>query len=115
MGRAAIAVVPSRWPEPFGLTALEAMAHGAALICSRRGGLPEVAGEGALYADPDTPGAVAAAVLALATDADRRAALVAVARTRALLFDTAIAAGRLRALRCAVLAPDLGARPGAPI
>ncbi len=66
MGRAAIAVVPSRWPEPFGLTALEAMAHGAALVCSRRGGLPEVAGDCALYAEPDEPGAIADAVLALA-------------------------------------------------
>ena len=33
MARAAIVVVPSRWPEPFGLTALEAMACGAALVC----------------------------------------------------------------------------------
>ncbi len=31
MGRAAIMVVPSRWQEPFGLAALEAMAAGAAL------------------------------------------------------------------------------------
>ncbi|MBW4092978.1 MAG: glycosyltransferase family 4 protein, partial [Proteobacteria bacterium] len=38
MGRAAIVLMPSRWEEPFGLTALEALAMGAALICSRRGG-----------------------------------------------------------------------------
>ncbi|HJS85168.1 MAG TPA: glycosyltransferase family 4 protein, partial [Acetobacteraceae bacterium] len=68
MSRAAIVVVPSRWPEPFGLTALEAMACGAALICSPRGGLPEVAGDAALYADPDQPGAIAAAIEALARD-----------------------------------------------
>ena len=56
LGRAAIAVAPSRWQEPFGMTALEAMASGAALVCSRRGGLPEVAGDCALYADPRRPG-----------------------------------------------------------
>ncbi len=99
MGRAAIAVVPSRWPEPFGLTALEAMAHGAALVCSRRGGLPEVAGDCARYAEPDKPGAIADAVFALATDEALRAALVSCARRRALRFDTAAAAARLRELR----------------
>ena len=99
MSRAAIAVVPSRWPEPFGLSALEAMAHGAALVCSRRGALPEVAGDCAVYASPDAPGAVAAALLELAQDADRRAALALAGHTRAKLFDTAAAAKRLRALR----------------
>src|ERR1700677_463046 len=43
MPRAAIWIAPSRWNEPFGLTALEAIACGAALIVSPRGGLPEVA------------------------------------------------------------------------
>ncbi len=69
---AAIVVVPSRWQEPFGLTALEAMASGAALICSPRGGLPEVAGDAALYADPDDPAALADAILALACDGAQR-------------------------------------------
>ena len=99
MSRAAIAVVPSRWPEPFGLSALEAMAHGAALVCSRRGALPEVAGDCAVYASPDAPGAVAAAVLALAQDVDRRTALAAAARVRAAKFDTGPAAQRLLVLR----------------
>ena len=99
MSRAAIAVVPSRWPEPFGLSALEAMAHGAALVCSRRGALPEVAGECALYANPEAPGATAAAILSLARDAGRRSALTAAARVRAAGFDTRPAAERLMALR----------------
>jgi glycosyltransferase involved in cell wall biosynthesis len=42
--RSAIALVPSVWNEPFGRTALEAMAGGSALICSGRGGLGEVIG-----------------------------------------------------------------------
>ncbi len=103
LGRAAIAVVPSRWPEPFGMTALEAMAHGAALICSRRGGLAEVAGECALYADPDSPGAVASAITALAKDDERRMVLAAAARARAAQFDTRAAAARLQTLRAELL------------
>ncbi len=103
MSRAAIAVVPSRWPEPFGLTALEAMACGAALVCSRRGALPEVAGECAVYVNPEAPGAVAAAILALAQDPVRRASLVRAARERAMGFDTGPAADRLRALRAELL------------
>ncbi len=99
LSRAAIAAVPSRWPEPFGLTALEAMAHGAALVCSRQGGLPEVAGDAALYADPDEPGELAAALLTLAQDEGRRRSLARVAHIRAGGFDTQAAAERLRVLR----------------
>ena len=104
MSRAAIAVAPSRWAEPFGLVALEAMAHGAALVCSPRGGLPEVAGDCAVYADPDRPSSVADAIYTLATEAEQRAALVTAARLRAMQFDTVAAAARLGAMRAAVLA-----------
>jgi glycosyltransferase involved in cell wall biosynthesis len=37
-------VVPSTWPEPFGLVAIEAMASGLPLIVSDAGALPEVVG-----------------------------------------------------------------------
>ncbi len=36
-----ISVVPSRWEEPFGRTAMESAAHGCATITSKRGGLLE--------------------------------------------------------------------------
>ncbi len=36
-----IAVIPSRWEEPFGRTALEASSRACATIISNRGGLPE--------------------------------------------------------------------------
>jgi glycosyltransferase involved in cell wall biosynthesis len=99
MARAAIVVVPSRWAEPFGLTALEAMASGAALICSARGGLPEVAGDAALLADPDAPGALAAAIRRLAGDAALRARLAEAGLRRARLFDVVAARGRLLEVR----------------
>ena len=39
--KSSIAVVCSRWEEPFGRTSLEASAGGCAVIISNRGGLPE--------------------------------------------------------------------------
>lgn len=39
---AAIAVAPSNWDEPFGRTALEALAEGCAVIASKRGGFAEL-------------------------------------------------------------------------
>ena len=41
LNRSEIAVVPSRWDEPFGRTALEASSRGCATIISNRGGLTE--------------------------------------------------------------------------
>ena len=37
-----IAIVPSMWEEPFGLTVVEAMAAGLPLITTRSGGIPEI-------------------------------------------------------------------------
>jgi glycosyltransferase involved in cell wall biosynthesis len=39
-----ILVVPSRWPEPFGIVALEAIACGCVAVGSAEGGLPEAIG-----------------------------------------------------------------------
>ena len=41
LNRSEIAVVPSRWEEPFGRTSLEATSRGCATIISNRGGLRE--------------------------------------------------------------------------
>jgi len=41
LNRSEIAVVPSRWEEPFGRTSLEASSRGCATIISNRGGLKE--------------------------------------------------------------------------
>lgn len=43
---AKVAMVPSRWNETFGLTAVEAMAAGVPVIVSDMGGLPEVVDSG---------------------------------------------------------------------
>ncbi len=104
MATSAIVVVPSRWPEPFGLTALEAMACGAALLCAPRGGLVEVMGDAAVPVDPESPADMAAAIVALAQDDARRAAVSAAGLLRAKLFSAEGAAAHLAALRQSVLA-----------
>ncbi|MBN1417456.1 MAG: glycosyltransferase family 4 protein [Planctomycetes bacterium] len=66
-------VFPSRY-EGFGLPVLEAMACGAPVICARTSSLPEIAGDAALFFDPDDVAGLATAVNeALATPEARRA------------------------------------------
>jgi len=36
-----VVVVPSRWPEPFGIVGIEAMAHGRPVVAFGVGGIPE--------------------------------------------------------------------------
>jgi len=103
MARAAIVVVPAKWQEPFGLTALEAMAGGGALLCSQRGGLADVTGEAAVPIDPDDPAAMAAEIVALAGDPARRAALGQAGLVRALLFGADASAAQMAALRARIL------------
>jgi glycosyltransferase involved in cell wall biosynthesis len=72
---AAIAIVASKWEEPFGRTALEAHAGGAALISSKTGGLREISGDAALYLEAVTGPAVASALFQLGADEALRARL----------------------------------------
>lgn len=75
--RCAIAVVPSKWNEPFGRTALEAHAGGAALISSGSGGLREISGDCALYLDEVSGPEIERALRLLAADDDLRHRLAA--------------------------------------
>jgi glycosyltransferase involved in cell wall biosynthesis len=104
MARAAIVVMPSRWPEPWGRVAQEALAVGAALVASRRGGLPEAAGEAAVYAEPEDPQAIAAAITRLAADAPLRAALQALGLAHVARFGRPETAAAWTALRTKMLA-----------
>ena len=47
-------IVPSRWEEPFGRVALEAMANRVPVIASRTGGLAESVGDGGVLIDDFT-------------------------------------------------------------
>ena len=54
LDKTSISVVPSRWEEPFGRTALESTSRGCATIISNRGGLPETTGEAIILKNLDT-------------------------------------------------------------
>ncbi|MCX7818728.1 MAG: glycosyltransferase family 4 protein [Kiritimatiellae bacterium] len=64
---AGVFALPSLY-EGFGLTVLEAMACGTPVVVSDRASLPEVAGDAAVYAPPDDPDALGAALLRVLTD-----------------------------------------------
>lgn len=48
-----IAILPSVWDEPAGLTMIEAMACGTAVITTNAGGIPEYVGDGARVLDKE--------------------------------------------------------------
>jgi glycosyltransferase involved in cell wall biosynthesis len=97
--KAAVGMVLTRTPEPFGRTALEALASGAALVTSGLGGLAEVCGPDALTIDPGDPEAVAAALASLVDSEDLRETLARAGRARVeALYDLPIVAARMDAL-----------------
>jgi len=72
--RADVYVHPSRY-EGFGLTVLEAMACGTPVICSKVSALPEVAGDAAIYMNPDRLDSLVDAMCKLTRDPGLRATL----------------------------------------
>ncbi len=88
--QAAAFIYPSLY-EGFGLPVLEAMAGGTPVITSRAGSLEEIAGDAALYVDPQDATAIGNAILEVLADPVRRSMLVAAGHARVRLFswDTA--------------------------
>ncbi|WP_242005791.1 glycosyltransferase family 4 protein [Acetobacter fabarum] len=111
MSHAAIVAVPSRWAEPFGMAALEAMGCGAALVTSRKGGLPDVAGQAALYANPDDLPSMVEALDRLMSDTELRSRMGQAGRVRAQMFDSAVLRTRRHNLHARLVQvwPDTGA------
>lgn len=94
--RAAVGMALTKTPEPFGRTALEALASGAALVTSGLGGLAEVCGPDALTVDPQDAEAVATALASLTNSEALRATLARAGRTRVeALYDMAVVARRM--------------------
>jgi len=86
---AGIFCAPSNWNEPCTLTIPEAMACGAPTIASRRGGIPEMAGDAALYFDPSNIDELADQLAYLIDDGAARLKWSGNARKRALQCDWA--------------------------
>ncbi|MGB0712861.1 MAG: glycosyltransferase, partial [Gammaproteobacteria bacterium] len=75
--RALCTVVPSRWPEPFGMVGVEAMARARPVVAFRAGGIPDWLDDGRtghLVPEADT-GAMAAAMAGLIHDRERAGAM----------------------------------------
>jgi glycosyltransferase involved in cell wall biosynthesis len=87
MAGADVYCLPSLY-EGFGITVLEAMACGAAVVVSDRGSLPEVVGEAGVVVAPQAQ-PLAAALEALLRDPQRRHRLGAAAVQRAAGFSWA--------------------------
>ncbi|MFD0390990.1 glycosyltransferase family 4 protein [Tistrella bauzanensis] len=95
--RALCLVMPSEY-EGFGLPILEAQTSGCPVITTRRGALPEVAGDAAIFVEPGNAAAMADAVLGLYRDTAARAALVARGLPNAARFSWERAAERTAAI-----------------
>ncbi len=92
--------VPTTYVEPKGLFVLEALACGVPVVQPRHGAFPEVidATGGGVLVEPGSPSALATALVELAGDPERAAALGAAGReaTHRLYGDRAMAETTLR-------------------
>lgn len=89
--RCSLVMYPSLY-EGFGLPVLEAMACGAPVITSRSSSLPEVAGDAALFVDPEDTAAMCDAMSVLIMDAQLSGALSSKGVANAARFSWARAA-----------------------
>jgi glycosyltransferase involved in cell wall biosynthesis len=98
-------VFPSLY-EGFGLPVVEAMASGIAVITSSTSSLGEIAADAAETIEPTSTDAIAAAILKLATDEDRRRDLAERGRRRAQMFSWAQTAKQMLAVYHRALGPQ---------
>ena len=99
MRRCLALVVPSIWPEPFGMVVLEALAGGRPVVASQIGGIPEIVSherEG-LLVPPGDAAALAEALDRVIADVDLRERLAGNAAARAADYAPAAVVPRFEA------------------
>jgi glycosyltransferase involved in cell wall biosynthesis len=81
LAEASVVVVPSLWPEPFGLVGIEALAVGRPVIASATGGIVDwLQDEVGVAVTPGDPGELARALAELLSDPERQRAMGAAGR-----------------------------------
>lgn len=95
--RCLFGIVPSVWPEPFGMVLIEAMVCGKPVIASRTGGIPEVVadGETGLLVPPGNAEALRAAMADLLAHPELRARMGHASRERAIMYCEAAVVPRI--------------------
>ncbi len=93
-------VIPSLWPEPYGLLGIEAQARGRPAVAYAVGGIPEWIGDAGACAPRGDEAALARAI-ATVTDPSRWPQYSAAARARASAHDLTTFGERLKAVLCA--------------
>ncbi len=94
LAAAVVHCAPNLGGESFGISGLEAMAAGCAVVASALPGFEYVAGSSGAFVAPGDAGALADAVIRMLTEPDRAADAGTAARERALEFDGPVVAGR---------------------
>jgi len=84
--RNALAFVYPTWAEGFGMPLLEAMASGVPVLTSSTTSLPEVAGDAAIYLQPDDIDSITSAMMKVISDAEFRSLLIQRGFARTELF-----------------------------
>lgn len=83
-----VAVLPSMWEEPFGLTVLEAMAAGVPLITTQSGGIPEICeGVASLVSHEKIVEQLTTAILDLYEHPEKRRQMTQASLEQSKLFD----------------------------
>lgn len=95
--RCTLALIPSRWAEPFGMVALEAMACGRPIVAAASGALAEIVVDGVtgVLTPPGDAAALQQAMQALLADPVRRQALGAAGQERLEQYRAGAVVGRI--------------------
>jgi glycosyltransferase involved in cell wall biosynthesis len=113
---ASVAVVPSVWPEPMGLSAVEAMLLGRPVVASDVGGLRDVVTHDrtGLLVPPGDPAALAAALDRLLDEPDLRRVFGEAGRERARRFEAAVVTPQVLEVFVAALSGRSGQTRSSP-
>lgn len=93
--RHALAFIYPTWAEGFGMPILEAMASGVPVLTSGGTALSEVAGDAAIYLQPEDAASMSRSIMDVISDAELRASLVRRGLARAACFNWEGSASRL--------------------